>query len=64
MLMANDELVHLRFLGEALVGKVVILRAWVQNVRMQGAEMVFIELREERQLGRPDVVAPASPTEI
>jgi aspartyl-tRNA synthetase len=46
--LAKDaEEVQLRTLGEAHVGKVVVLRAWLQNSRMQGAKMAFMELREE-----------------
>ncbi len=39
--------VRLQELGEEHVGKVVRLRAWIQNARMQGAKMAFVELREE-----------------
>jgi aspartyl-tRNA synthetase len=39
--------VNLRSLGAAHLGKTVILRAWLQNIRMQGAKMAFMELREE-----------------
>ena len=38
---------HLRDLGEEHVGKTVKVRAWIQNARMQGAKMAFVELREE-----------------
>jgi hypothetical protein len=39
--------IHLRDLGEEDVGKTVKVRAWIQNARMQGAKMAFVELREE-----------------
>lgn len=38
---------HLKEIGEAHVGKTVTVRAWIQNARMQGAKMAFVELREE-----------------
>lgn len=44
----NAETVHLRDLGEEHLDKVIRLRAWVQNSRLQGAKMAFVELREER----------------
>ncbi|KAL1865949.1 hypothetical protein VTK73DRAFT_4955 [Phialemonium thermophilum] len=46
-LSTDVEVVHLRDLGEAHVDKTVIVRAWLQNRRMQGAKMAFVELREE-----------------
>lgn len=42
------EKVQLKNLGDEHVGKTVKLRAWIQNARMQGAKMAFVELREER----------------
>ncbi|CAI4211017.1 unnamed protein product [Parascedosporium putredinis] len=42
------ERVHLRDLGEKHLDKVIRLRAWIQNSRLQGAKMAFVELREER----------------
>ncbi|KAH6603731.1 aspartyl-trna synthetase [Trichoderma cornu-damae] len=39
--------VSLRAINESHVGKTVIIRAWLQNTRMQGAKMAFVELREE-----------------
>lgn len=39
--------IHLRDLGEEHFGKTVKFRAWIQNARMQGAKMAFVELREE-----------------
>lgn len=44
----DAERVHLRDLGEQHLDKVIKLRAWVQNSRLQGAKMAFVELREER----------------
>ncbi|KAF2261651.1 aspartyl-tRNA synthetase [Lojkania enalia] len=44
----SAEKINLRSLGDSHFGKVVVLRAWMQNVRMQGAKMAFMELREER----------------
>ncbi|KAH8661898.1 aspartyl-tRNA synthetase [Xylariales sp. PMI_506] len=38
----------LKDIGEEHLGKSIKLRAWIQNSRMQGAKMAFIELREER----------------
>ncbi|KAK7962387.1 aspartate-tRNA ligase [Apiospora aurea] len=40
--------VNLKKLGEEHLGKTIKLRAWIQNSRMQGAKMAFVELREER----------------
>lgn len=54
------ERVNLRDLGEQHLGKVIKLRAWIQNARMQGAKMAFVELREERNWAVQGVVA-ASP---
>lgn len=44
----DAETVHLRDLGEEHLDKVIRLRAWVQNSRLQGSKMAFVELREER----------------
>jgi aspartyl-tRNA synthetase len=52
--------VNLRTLGEEHVGKKVELRAWIQNARMQGAKMAFVELREEGNWSIQGVIA-ASP---
>lgn len=41
------ERVNLRNIGEEYLGKAVKVRAWIQNARMQGAKMAFVELREE-----------------
>jgi aspartyl-tRNA synthetase len=54
------EAVHLRELGEAHVGKVVKVRAWIQNARMQGAKMAFVELREEGNWTVQGVVAASA----
>ncbi|POS84890.1 aspartate-tRNA ligase [Erysiphe pulchra] len=39
--------IHLRDLTKDHVGSTLKLRAWIQNARMQGAKMAFLELREE-----------------
>lgn len=39
--------VSLKSLSEEHVGKLVQVRGWIQNSRMQGAKMVFVEIREE-----------------
>ncbi|KAL1843281.1 hypothetical protein VTJ49DRAFT_2390 [Mycothermus thermophilus] len=52
--------VSLKNLGEEHVGKKIQLRAWIQNARMQGAKMAFVELREEGTWSIQGVVA-ASP---
>ncbi|RYO76406.1 hypothetical protein DL766_010599 [Monosporascus sp. MC13-8B] len=39
--------INLKSLDESHVGKTVVLRAWIQNARQQGAKMAFVELREE-----------------
>jgi aspartyl-tRNA synthetase len=41
------EKAHLKNIGEEHVGKTITVRAWIQNARMQGAKMAFVELREE-----------------
>lgn len=46
-LSADATEINLRTLGDEHVGKTVELRAWIQNARMQGAKMAFVELREE-----------------
>jgi aspartyl-tRNA synthetase len=51
---------HLRELGEADVGKTIELQAWIQNVRMQGAKMAFLELREEGNWTIQGVVAASA----
>ncbi|KAH6630467.1 tRNA synthetases class II-domain-containing protein [Chaetomium sp. MPI-SDFR-AT-0129] len=52
--------VSLKNLGEEHVGRTIELRAWMQNARMQGAKMAFIELREEGNLSIQGIVV-ASP---
>jgi hypothetical protein len=49
--------VHLRELGEEHVGKEIKVRTWIQNARMQGAKMAFVELREEGNWTVQSVVA-------
>ncbi|KAK6820645.1 hypothetical protein PG995_003703 [Apiospora arundinis] len=44
----DAERINLKNLGEEHLGKTIKLRAWIQNSRMQGAKMAFVELREER----------------
>lgn len=54
------ESVHLRELGEEHIGKVIKLRAWIQNSRAQGAKMAFVELREEGSWTIQGVVAASN----
>lgn len=49
--------INVKTLGDEHVGKTVELRAWIQNVRMQGAKMAFLELREEGTWSVQGVVA-------
>ncbi|EEU46933.1 Aspartate--tRNA ligase [Fusarium sp. LHS14.1] len=56
----DAERIKLRNLGDEHLGKTIKLRAWIQNARMQGAKMAFVELREERDWAIQAVVA-ASP---
>ncbi|KAF4453350.1 aspartyl-tRNA synthetase [Fusarium albosuccineum] len=56
----DSERVKLKQLSDEHLGKTIKLRAWIQNVRMQGAKMAFVELREERDWAIQGVVA-ASP---
>ena len=53
-------LIHLRDLGKENVRQVVKLRAWIQNARMQGAKMAFVELREEGNWTVQGVVAASA----
>ncbi|KAH8885763.1 aspartyl-tRNA synthetase [Thozetella sp. PMI_491] len=39
--------ISLKDIKEEHIGKTVVVRAWVQNSRAQGAKMAFLELREE-----------------
>jgi aspartyl-tRNA synthetase len=43
----KSPLTHLRGIGEQHVDSSVKMRAWIQNARMQGKKMAFVELREE-----------------
>lgn len=52
--------VPLRDYADEQLGKTVQLRAWVQNSRMQGAKMCFVELREIEDWSVQAVIA-ASP---
>ncbi|TDZ60642.1 Aspartate--tRNA ligase [Colletotrichum trifolii] len=52
--------VSLRSIGDEHVGKSIKLRAWVQNSRMQGAKMCFVELREERNWAIQGVIAASA----
>lgn len=56
----DAERVNLRGFGEEHVGKSIKLRAWIQNSRMQGAKMCFIELREERNWAIQGVIAASA----
>ncbi|KXJ93704.1 aspartyl-tRNA synthetase [Microdochium bolleyi] len=56
----DAERVTLKNIGEEHLDKTVKLRGWIQNSRMQGAKMAFIELREERAWTIQGVIA-ASP---
>lgn len=56
----SAERVNLKDVNESHLGKTVKVRGWIQNSRMQGAKMAFIELREERNWAIQGVVA-ASP---
>ncbi|KAH7158115.1 hypothetical protein B0J13DRAFT_188961 [Dactylonectria estremocensis] len=53
----DAERVQLKKIGEDLLGKTIKVRAWIQNSRMQGAKMAFVELREERNWAIQGVVA-------
>ncbi|KAI1140684.1 aspartyl-tRNA synthetase [Hypoxylon sp. FL0543] len=52
--------VQLKHLGDEHIGKTIKLRAWIQNARMQGAKMAFLELREERNWSIQAVVAASA----
>ncbi|PMD16795.1 aspartyl-tRNA synthetase-like protein [Hyaloscypha hepaticicola] len=54
---SSVEYVPLRELGEKHIGQVIELQAWIQNSRMQGAKMAFVELREEGNWAIQGVVA-------
>lgn len=53
----DAERVNLRSIDDSHIGKTIKLRAWIQNSRMQGAKMAFVELREERDWAIQGVVA-------
>lgn len=52
--------VNLKNIDDSLLGQTIKLRAWIQNSRMQGAKMAFVELREERDWAIQGVVAAAA----
>lgn len=52
--------VALRQYSDEHIGKTVKLRAWIQNSRMQGAKMCFIELREIEDWSVQGVIAAAA----
>lgn len=54
------ERIELHNLSEEHVGKKVQIRAWIQNARMQGAKMAFVELRKRGDWSIQGVVS-ASP---
>ncbi|KAI1261587.1 aspartyl-tRNA synthetase [Xylariaceae sp. FL1019] len=56
----DAERVQLKKLGEEHMDKTIKLRAWIQNARMQGAKMAFIELREERDWTIQGVIAASA----
>ncbi|KAG9230226.1 aspartyl-tRNA synthetase-like protein [Amylocarpus encephaloides] len=56
----ESAIVNLRNVGEEHVGKSIKLRAWIQNARMQGAKMAFVELREERNWTIQGVVSASA----
>ncbi|KAM0445274.1 hypothetical protein ACHAO4_009775 [Trichoderma viride] len=53
----DAEDVSLKAINESHVGKKVVIRAWLQNTRMQGAKMAFVELREEGNWAIQSIVA-------
>ncbi|KAJ0387255.1 hypothetical protein COL922a_002665 [Colletotrichum nupharicola] len=56
----DAERVNLKAIGDDHVGKSIKLRAWIQNSRMQGAKMCFVELREERDWAIQGVIAASA----
>lgn len=54
------ERIQLKNIGDDLLGKTIKVRAWIQNARMQGAKMAFVELREERNWAIQGVVATSA----
>lgn len=55
---------HVRDMTVADEGKLIKLRAWVQNSRMQGAKMAFLELREERNWSVQAIIAATKPDDV
>lgn len=53
----DAERVPLKKLGESHLDQTIKVKGWIQNSRMQGAKMAFIELREERYFNIQCVVA-------
>ena len=49
--------VDLHEIGEEHLGKTIQIRGWIQNARMQGAKMAFIELRKRGDWSIQGVVA-------
>ncbi|KAG5983458.1 hypothetical protein E4U55_008113 [Claviceps digitariae] len=56
----SAERLHLRDVNESHLGQTFKVRGWIQNSRMQGAKMAFIELREERDWAIQGVVAASA----
>ncbi|KAG6299062.1 hypothetical protein E4U09_000274 [Claviceps aff. purpurea] len=56
----SAERIHLKDVNESHLGQTFKVRGWIQNSRMQGAKMAFIELREERNWAIQGVVAASS----
>ncbi|KAE9372591.1 aspartyl-tRNA synthetase-like protein [Stipitochalara longipes BDJ] len=54
------EFTKLEQIGEAHVGKTIKLRGYIQNSRMQGAKMAFVELREVGTWAIQGVVAASA----
>jgi aspartyl-tRNA synthetase len=56
----DGEDTELRNIGEDLVDKTIVVRAYLQNSRAQGAKMVFVELREEGNWAVQGVLAASA----
>ncbi|RCI17456.1 hypothetical protein L249_2932, partial [Ophiocordyceps polyrhachis-furcata BCC 54312] len=56
----ESERLHIKDTCDKNVGKTVKVRAWIQNSRMQGAKMAFVELREEGDWAIQGVVAASA----
>ncbi|KAJ1336097.1 aspartyl-tRNA synthetase [Microdochium nivale] len=56
----DAERINLKNIGEEHLDKTIKLRGWIQNSRMQGAKMAFIELREERAWTIQGVIAASA----